>query len=90
LAGLYPQREVGDTFELAHIALLHGLPISLPARLVVQGRDIRAAQASFHRGSGQVGVAVAARLPDIVLGLVRSVRSEHIFRAVSFHLGNVG
>ncbi len=67
LAGRYPSQEVGETFDLAHISLPHELPLSLPAQLVGQRPDIKAAQASVHSASAQVGVAVAARLPNIVL-----------------------
>ena len=67
LAGRYPSQEVGETFDLAHVALPHELPLSLPAQLVGQRPDIKAAQASVHSASAQVGVAVAARLPNIVL-----------------------
>ena len=67
LAGRYPSQEVGETFDLAHIALPRELPVSLPAGVVAQRPDIKAAQASFHSASAQVGVAVAARLPNVVL-----------------------
>jgi len=67
LAGRYPSQEVGETFDLARIALPHELPLSLPAQLVAQRPDIKAAEAGVHSASAQVGVAVAARLPNIVL-----------------------
>jgi NodT family efflux transporter outer membrane factor (OMF) lipoprotein len=67
LVGRYPSQEVGETFDLAHLALPHELPLSLPGQLVGQRPDIKAAQASFHSASAQVGVAVAARLPNVVL-----------------------
>ncbi len=67
LAGRYPSQEVGETFDLAHIALPRELPVNLPAGVVAQRPDIKAAQASVHSASAQVGVAVAARLPNVVL-----------------------
>jgi NodT family efflux transporter outer membrane factor (OMF) lipoprotein len=67
LAGRYPSQEVGETFDLARIALPRELPVSLPAQLVAQRPDIKAAAASVHSASAQVGVAVAARLPNVVL-----------------------
>ena len=67
LVGRYPSQEVGETFNLAQLALPHELPLSLPAQLVGQRPDIKAAQASVHSASAQVGVAVAARLPNVVL-----------------------
>jgi NodT family efflux transporter outer membrane factor (OMF) lipoprotein len=67
LAGRYPSQEVGETFDLAHIALPRELPVSFPAGVVAQRPDIKAAEANVHSASAQVGVAVAARLPNIVL-----------------------
>ncbi|MGA8170403.1 MAG: efflux transporter outer membrane subunit [Methylocystis sp.] len=67
LAGRYPSQEVGETFDLAHIAVPREIPVSLPADVVAQRPDIKAAEASVHAASAQVGVAVAARLPNIVL-----------------------
>jgi outer membrane protein TolC len=43
------------------------LPVSLPSKLVDQRPDVRAAEANMHAASAQVGVAIAARLPNIVL-----------------------
>jgi outer membrane protein TolC len=43
------------------------LPISLPGKLVDQRPDVRAAEANVHAASAQVGVTIAARLPNLVL-----------------------
>jgi NodT family efflux transporter outer membrane factor (OMF) lipoprotein len=67
LAGRYPSQEVGETFDLAHIALPRELPVSLPAGVVAQRPDIGAAGANVHAVSAQVGVAIAARLPNVLL-----------------------
>jgi NodT family efflux transporter outer membrane factor (OMF) lipoprotein len=67
LAGRYPSEENGATFELSQIALPQDLPLSLPSAFVQQRPDIKAAEANVHSASAQVGVAVAARLPNIVL-----------------------
>lgn len=53
------------TFE--RLALPAELPLSLPARLVEQRPDVRAAEAQLRQASAQVGVAAAARLPNIAL-----------------------
>src|SRR6202008_618270 len=47
--------------------LPRNLPISLPGKLVDQRPDVRAAEAAMHSASAQVGVTIAARLPNIVL-----------------------
>lgn len=49
------------------LALAGTLPVSVPARLVEHRPDIRAAEAQLHAASAQVGVARAARLPNIAL-----------------------
>jgi outer membrane protein TolC len=41
--------------------------VSLPSTLVRQRPDVRAAEAALHEANALVGVAVAARLPNIVL-----------------------
>jgi NodT family efflux transporter outer membrane factor (OMF) lipoprotein len=43
------------------------LPLSLPADLIRQRPDIRAAEANLHALNAQVGVAIANRLPQITL-----------------------
>jgi NodT family efflux transporter outer membrane factor (OMF) lipoprotein len=64
LAGNLPDQDVPETFELAALHLPEELPLSLPSSLVEQRPDIRAAEERFHAASAQVGVAVAARIPQ--------------------------
>ena len=54
--------------DLGSLTLPHDLPLSLPAALVNQRPDVRAAEAGLHAAGAQVGVAIAARLPAITLG----------------------
>jgi NodT family efflux transporter outer membrane factor (OMF) lipoprotein len=56
-----------ERFDLSSLALPLDLPVSLPAQLIGQRPDIKAAEASLHAASAQIGVAVAARLPQITL-----------------------
>lgn len=67
LAGQLSADEIAQKFDLAHLKLPTNLPVSLPSRLVDQRPDVRAAEANMHSASAQVGVAIAARLPNIVL-----------------------
>jgi NodT family efflux transporter outer membrane factor (OMF) lipoprotein len=67
LAGQLSPDEVVQKFDLAHLKLPTNLPISLPSRLVDQRPDVRAAEANMHSASALVGVAIAARLPNITL-----------------------
>jgi NodT family efflux transporter outer membrane factor (OMF) lipoprotein len=67
LAGQFAADEIAQKFDLAHLKLPTNLPISLPSKLVDRRPDVRAAEANMHAASAQVGVAIAARLPNIVL-----------------------
>jgi NodT family efflux transporter outer membrane factor (OMF) lipoprotein len=67
LAGRLSADEITQKFDLAHVKLPANLPISLPSRLVDQRPDVRAAEAAMHAASAQVGVAIAARLPNFQL-----------------------
>ena len=64
LAGQLSVDEIVQKFDLAHLKLPSNLPVSLPSRLVDQRPDVRAAEANMHTASAQVGVAIAARLPE--------------------------
>jgi NodT family efflux transporter outer membrane factor (OMF) lipoprotein len=65
LVGNLPNQEVPETFELDALTLPPELPLSLPARIIEQRPDVRAAEAQLHSANAQVGVAVAAMLPQI-------------------------
>lgn len=67
LAGQMPGTEQ-PRLDLTTLTLPSNLPLSLPARLVDQRPDVRAAEADLHAAGAQVGVAIAARLPAITLG----------------------
>jgi NodT family efflux transporter outer membrane factor (OMF) lipoprotein len=67
LTGRFPSEEMVATFELGSFRLPRRLPLSLPADLVCQRPDVRAAEANVHAANAQVGVAIANRLPQITL-----------------------
>lgn len=67
LAGQLAADEIAQRFDLAHLRLPSNLPISLPGKLVDQRPDVRAAEANVHALSALVGVAIAARLPNILI-----------------------
>jgi NodT family efflux transporter outer membrane factor (OMF) lipoprotein len=67
LAGGYPSDEIAETFDLSGLSLPRNLPLSLPSQVVAQRPDIKAAEAQMHAASAKIGVALAARLPNIVL-----------------------
>ena len=65
LTGRTPDQDIDARFELDSLHLPEQLPLSLPARLVEQRPDVRAADAQVHAASAQIGVAFANRLPNI-------------------------
>jgi NodT family efflux transporter outer membrane factor (OMF) lipoprotein len=65
LVGNLPNQDVSETFELDALQLPPELPLSLPARIIEQRPDVRAAEAQLHAANAQVGVAVAAMLPQL-------------------------
>jgi NodT family efflux transporter outer membrane factor (OMF) lipoprotein len=67
LIGRFPSQEQRDQFTLASLRLPTALPVSLPSQLVEQRPDVRAAEAQLHQASAQIGVAIAARLPQFKL-----------------------
>lgn len=67
LSGGFPANSLPETFELSSLQLPRDLPVSLPSQLVEQRPDIRQAEENLHNASALIGVAVAHRLPNIVL-----------------------
>ena len=65
LLGRTPGEPVAPGFDLQSLTLPDQLPLALPAQLVEHRPDVRAAEAQLHAASAAVGVAVAARLPNI-------------------------
>jgi NodT family efflux transporter outer membrane factor (OMF) lipoprotein len=63
LVGNLPNQDVPETFELDALHLPPEMPLSLPAKIIEQRPDVRAAEAQLHAANAQVGVAVAAMLP---------------------------
>jgi NodT family efflux transporter outer membrane factor (OMF) lipoprotein len=64
LVGSLPNQELSETFELEALQLPPEVPVSLPAKIIEQRPDVRAAEAQLHAANAQVGVAVAAMLPQ--------------------------
>jgi NodT family efflux transporter outer membrane factor (OMF) lipoprotein len=65
LSGRTPDQGVDAQFSLDSLQLPQELPLTLPARLVEQRPDVRMADAQLHAACAQVGVAFAARLPNV-------------------------
>ena len=67
LAGRFPNQPAAAEFELSSLQLPEELPVSLPSELVAQRPDVLQAEANLHAASARIGIAIANRLPNIVL-----------------------
>ena len=67
LVGRFPADAGLPESELAQLELPQELPLSLPSELARQRPDIRAAEALLHRASAEIGVAEAAKYPQLTL-----------------------
>lgn len=67
LTGRVPSEAPGATFEPGSLRMPRRLPLSLPADLVRQRPDIRAAEANLRAVNATIGTAIANRLPQITL-----------------------
>ena len=67
LVGHLPNQDVEETFELASLTLPAELPVSLPSNIIEQRPDIRAAEEQLRSANAQVGVAIAAMLPQFTI-----------------------
>jgi NodT family efflux transporter outer membrane factor (OMF) lipoprotein len=65
LLGKTPAEGPEVAFQLSDFTLPASLPLSLPSALVRQRPDVRAAEANLHSASAQIGVARAARFPNL-------------------------
>jgi NodT family efflux transporter outer membrane factor (OMF) lipoprotein len=82
LAGSLPNEELGS-FELDTLTLPAELPVSLPAKIIEQRPDVRAAEAQLHAANAQVGVAVAAMLPQFSISGVYGGNATQISQMFS-------
>ena len=67
LIGTLPNQEIEETFELASLKLPPQLPLSLPSKIIEQRPDVRAAEEQLRSANAQVGVAIAAMLPQFTI-----------------------
>jgi NodT family efflux transporter outer membrane factor (OMF) lipoprotein len=67
LTGRVPSQMPVQELDLSMLSLPQELPLSVPASLIEQRPDIRAAEAQLHAATANVGVAIANMLPSISL-----------------------
>lgn len=65
--GKLPSEFAGNNFDLADLQLPQEIPLSVPAQLVRQRPDVRAAEERWHQASALIGVATANLLPQVSL-----------------------
>jgi NodT family efflux transporter outer membrane factor (OMF) lipoprotein len=85
LAGNLPNQDVPETFALDALQLPLELPESLPAKIIEQRPDVRAAEAQLHAANAQVGVAIAAMLPQVSIAGTLGGNADQI--PALFHSG---
>ena len=78
LTGRSPAEALDEVVDLNAMSLPAAMPVSLPAKLVEQRPDIRIAEANLHAASAEVGVAIAARLPNLSLSATAGGASTDI------------
>lgn len=83
LEGQFPSNAPNATFDLASLHLPETLPLTFPSQLVEQRPDIRAAEANLHAASAAIGVAVANRLPQIVLSADMGTEANNLGKLFS-------
>jgi len=64
LVGKLPNQELEQTFELSSLKLPQDLPLSLPSKIIEQRPDVRAAEEQMRSANAQIGVAIAAMIPQ--------------------------
>lgn len=82
LSGRTSDQSIDATFTLDSLQLPVELPMSLPAQLVEQRPDVRAAEEQLHAASADVGVAIANRLPNVQINASfghASVKTSQLF-----------
>ncbi|MGH7010024.1 MAG: efflux transporter outer membrane subunit, partial [Caulobacteraceae bacterium] len=82
LVGRPPGGWTAPQFTLADFTIPGRIPVSVPSELVENRPDIRAAEAEVHAATAAVGVAEAARYPDI--RLTASIAQEALSPAKLF------
>jgi NodT family efflux transporter outer membrane factor (OMF) lipoprotein len=86
LAGRTPDDAQLPDFALDQLTLPVELPLTVPAKLVRQRPDVRAAEALLHQSTAQLGVATANLYPQ--LNLTGSIGSETVLASELFGPGS--
>ncbi len=83
LVGQAPSAWTAPEIDLADITLPASIPASLPSDLVRKRPDILAAEADLHAATAAIGVAEAAKYPNLSLDasfVLTALRPEDVFK----------
>ena len=83
LVGAAPVEWAAPNFDLADFTVPTSIPAALPSALVRRRPDIMAAEAALHAATADIGVAEAARYPNIALNaslLQSATDADALFR----------
>jgi NodT family efflux transporter outer membrane factor (OMF) lipoprotein len=78
LSGQTPDQFTMPELTLADFTLPSQVPVSLPSALVRQRPDVLAAEEDLHAASAEIGVAQAARLPQLSLSAQYAQQATHL------------
>jgi NodT family efflux transporter outer membrane factor (OMF) lipoprotein len=84
LTGRLAGEGLSEKFEFACLHLSADLPLSLPSEIVRNRPDVRAAEASMHSATAEIGVAIANRLPQFNLTADAGTSASAISKLASF------
>ncbi|WP_353204860.1 efflux transporter outer membrane subunit [Sphingomonas sp.] len=82
LLGRAAGRDLPPLPNLAALALPHDVPLAIPSELVARRPDVRAARAQLEGAGADVGVAIAARLPNLQLSASGGGAAQQVFDLV--------
>lgn len=83
LAGEAPSSWAAPDLTLADLTLPDSIPVSLPSELVRKRPDILAAEADLHAATAAIGVAEAARYPNLSLDgsfILTALQPDELFK----------
>ena len=84
LTGHFAGEGLPENFDFSCFQLPRDLPLSLPSEIVRKRPDIRAAEASMHAATAEIGVAIANRLPQFNLTGNAGANATAIAKIASF------
>lgn len=93
LGGDYSAAQNSIVFRLTELQLPKNVPLSLPSKMVRQRPDVRAAEAGMHMAAADLGVSIAARLPEFsisALGGASAYHFEYVFQQGTLFYNIIG